>query len=261
MDIKLSKLPKITIITVSFNSVKTIKDTIESILAQDYSNIEYIIIDGGSSDKTVEIIKKYGNNISYFISEKDDGIYDAMNKGIMAATGDIIGILNSDDFYQNNSVLSDVASAFQKNNRDCLYGDLVFVKANNKNKIVRYWKAGEFSIVKLKNGWTLPHPTFFVCKRIYDRFGLYNIDLKSASDYEMILRLLYKYNISVDYIPKVLVKMRTGGQSTASLLNRFKGNMEDTRAWKINRLKAPFLIRYKKPIIKIKQFFKKPGNE
>jgi len=256
-----NKGPKISIITVCFNSAKTINDTIKSIKSQDYNNIEYIVIDGKSLDSTIKIIKSHNDFIDYFVSEKDNGIYDAMNKGIRAATGDIIGILNSDDFYQNNSVLSDVASAFQKNNRDCLYGDLVFVKANNKNKIVRYWKAGEFSIVKLKNGWTLPHPTFFVCKRIYDRFGLYNIDLKSASDYEMILRLLYKYNISVDYIPKVLVKMRTGGQSTASLLNRFKGNMEDTRAWKINRLKAPFLIRYKKPIIKIKQFFKKPGNE
>ena len=209
----MNKNPKISIITVSFNSVKTIKDTIESILLQDYHNIEYIIIDAGSSDGTVKIIKSFGDKITYFTSESDHGIYDGMNKGIKAASGDLIGILNSDDFYPNNFILSNVAKTFVSNQCDAVYGDLVYVRDYDKNKIVRYWQAGNYSALKIKNGWMLPHPTFFVKKSIYDRFGLYNTELKSAADYEMILKLLYKQNISVKYIPMILVNMRMGGAS------------------------------------------------
>ena len=181
---------KISIITVSFNSAKTIKETIESILIQDYNNIEYIIIDGGSSDETIDIVKSYSEKISYFISEKDNGIYDAMNKGIKAATGDIVGILNSDDFYPNSFVLSNVAKSFKKYNCDAVYGDLVYVKEKDTTQIKRYWQAGNYNTSKIKNGWMLPHPTFFVKKVMYDRHGLYNSDLKRAADYEMILKLL-----------------------------------------------------------------------
>ena len=252
---------KISIITVSFNSAKTIKETIESILIQDYNNIEYIIIDGGSSDETINIVKSYSEKISYFISEKDNGIYDAMNKGIKAATGDIIGILNSDDFYPNSFVLSNVARSFEKYNCDAVYGDLVYVKAKDTTQIKRYWQAGNYNTSKIKNGWMLPHPTFFVKKVMYDRYGLYNTDLKSAADYEMILKLLYKENISVQYIPMILVKMRMGGASNSTFLNRIRANKEDGLAWTKNQLNKPMFVRIKKPLQKVIQFFKKPKNE
>ena len=250
--------PKISIITVSLNSVKTIKQTIESILSQDYSNIEYIIIDGGSTDGTVKVIESYSDKISYYISEPDKGIYEGMNKGIKAATGDVIGILNSDDFYPNNFVLSNVVKTFNNSNCDAVYGDLVYVKESDTSKIVRYWQTGEYSTSRIKNGWMLPHPTFFVKKSIYDRFGLYNTDLKTAADYEMILKLLYKQNINVIYIPMILVKMRLGGASNSSLMNRIRANKEDGLAWTKNQLNKPLFIRIKKPLQKVKQFFVKP---
>jgi len=254
----MNKNPKISIITVAFNSVRTIQDTIESILLQDYKNIEYIIIDAGSSDGSVEIIKSFADKITYFISESDHGIYDGMNKGIKAASGDLIGILNSDDFYPNNFILSNVAKTFISSQCDAVYGDLVYVKNYDKNKIVRYWQAGDYSALKIKNGWMLPHPTFFVKKSIYDRFGLYNTELKRAADYEMILKLLYKQNISVKYIPMILVNMRMGGASNASLINRIKANKEDGLAWTKNQLNKPMFIRIKKPLQKVRQFFLKP---
>lgn len=250
--------PKISIITVAFNSVDTIKDTIESIISQDYSNIEYIIIDGGSKDGTVDLAKKYSKYIEYIISEPDNGIYDAMNKGIEVATGDIIGILNSDDFYPNSFILSNVASSFQKYHCDAVYGDLVYVKPDNVSKITRYWQAGEYSTSRIKNGWMLPHPTFFVRKDVYSRYGLYDTGLKSAADYQMILKLLYKYNIAVYYMPMILVNMRLGGESNRSFWNRIKANKEDSLAWTKNQLDKPMFIRLKKPLQKLRQFFLKP---
>lgn len=252
------KNPKISIITVAFNSQSTISRTIESIFSQDYDNIEYILIDGGSTDWTLDIIENYKDKIDFFVSEEDDGIYDAMNKGIRQATGDIVGILNSDDFYPNNTVISDVVDVFRKDNCDSLYGDLVYVKLSNAKNIVRYWKAGIFSQLKLKRGWMLPHPTFFVKKSIYDRFGLYNTELRSAADYEMILRLLYKYSITVSYIPIILVKMSIGGTSNANIINRMRANKEDGKAWRLNNLKEPRFVRLLKPLQKVKQFFLKP---
>ena len=248
----------ISIVTVAFNSVKTIKDTIDSILVQDYENIEYIIIDGGSTDGTLEIIKQYGDKIDCFISESDNGIYDGMNKGIKKATGDIVGILNSDDFYPNSYVISNVAKTFINQGCDAVYGDLVYVKQNDASKIVRYWQSSMYTIKKIKNGWMLPHPTFFVKKEMYTRFGYYNTDLKSAADYEMILKLLYKRNINVFYIPMILVKMRMGGASNSSLMNRIRANREDGLAWTKNQLNKPMFVRIKKPLQKIRQFFLKP---
>ena len=254
----MNPLPKISIITVAYNSVHTIKDTIESILSQDYKNIEYIVIDGGSCDGTVDIIKMYIDTIDYFISEPDKGIYDAMNKGIIASTGDVVGILNSDDFYPNRFVLSNVAKSFSQENCDAVYGDLVYVNAEHTSKIERYWEAGIYSTTKIKNGWMLPHPTFFVKLSIYNRFGLYDIELKRAADYEMILKLLYKHNISVCYIPMILVKMRLGGVSNSSILDRLKANKEDGLAWTKNQLNKPMFVRIKKPLQKVRQFFLRP---
>jgi glycosyltransferase involved in cell wall biosynthesis len=249
---------KISIITVSFNSVITIRDTIESIISQDYNNIEYIIIDAGSNDGTLDIIKEYKEHISYFISEADNGIYDGMNKGIAAATGDIVCILNSDDFYPNSFVISNVASTFEKQVCDAVYGDLVYVKFFDTDKIIRYWQSGEYTVKKIKNGWMLPHPTFFVKKHLYDKYGYYNTDFKTAADYEMVLKLLYKYNIKAFYIPMILVNMRMGGASNSSILNRIRANKEDGLAWTKNQLNKPIFIRIKKPLLKVKQFFLRP---
>ena len=249
---------KISIITVVLNSASTIKDTIESIISQNYKNIEYIVIDGGSTDGTIEIVQAYEKHIAYFSSEIDSGIYDAMNKGIIAATGDVIGILNSDDFYPNSFVLNNIAESFKKHDCDAVYGDLVYVKENNISKVTRYWKSGKYSISKIKNGWMLPHPTFFVKRSIYEKYGLYNTDLSSAADYEMILRLLYKNKLNVIYIPEILVKMRMGGASNRSVWNRIKANKEDSLAWTKNQLNKPFFVRFKKPLQKLRQFFLKP---
>ena len=175
---KLSSNPRVTIITVCFNSEKTIKDTIESVLSQDYKNIEYIIVDADSSDETKNIIQQFEDKISLFICEKDNGIYDGMNKGIKNSTGEIIGILNSDDIYSSDKVISEVVSKLKITNTSTLYADLVFVKKDNLNKVMRYWKSGQFSIKKLKKGWMLPHPTLFVRKEVYERFGLYNYEFK-----------------------------------------------------------------------------------
>ena len=242
----------------SFNSVETIRDTIKSIISQDYENIEYILIDAGSTDGTLDIIKEYEGYINYFSSKEDDGIYDGMNKGISVASGEVVGILNSDDFYPNSYIVSNVARTFEKRNCDAVYGDLLYVKFYDTDKIVRYWQSGNYSVKKIKNGWMLPHPTFFVKREMYEKYGYYNTELKSAADYEMILKLLYKQNINVFYIPMILVKMRMGGKSNASIMNRIRANKEDGLAWTENQLYKPLFVRIKKPLQKIKQFFLKP---
>ena len=257
----MNKNPKISIITVTFNGEKTIKDTIESVFSQDYNNVEHIIIDGKSTDGTIDIVKSYGDKISHFISEQDDGIYDAMNKGIRAATGDVIGVLNSDDFYPCNHIISDVVKKFNDHDTDSVYGDLVYVDTEQTDKVTRYWQSKHFSMAKIRKGWTLPHPTFFVKKKVYDEFGLYSIRLKSAADYEMIIRLLYKNKISVQYLPEILVRMRKGGVSNASIWNRLRGNNEDYIAWKMNGFYPPLFIRISKPLSKLSQFFKRPNND
>jgi len=246
---------KVSIITIAYNSSETIEDTIKSVVAQDYSNVEYVIIDGGSTDETLSIIDKYKDSISTIVSEPDKGIYDAMNKGVQNATGDIIGILNSDDIYANDSVISDIVKAI--GSRDSVYADLVYVDRENTEKINRYWQSGEYKDGLFKKGWMPPHPTFFLKKSCYDKFGTYNLKLKSAADYELMLRMLHKHKISVAYLPKVITKMRVGGQSNVTLKNRLKANKEDRMAWTINDLRPGPLTLTMKPVRKIGQFFKK----
>ncbi len=234
----------------------TIEDTLISVKEQIYSNIEHIIIDGKSTDKTLQIANCYPH-LSKIKSEKDSGIYDAMNKGISLSTGQVIGILNSDDIYTNEHVIRDVMSAFVDEDVDAVYGDLNYVRHNDLSKVVRKWKAESHSIRKWRYGWMPPHPTFFVRKHIYKKFGTFNLNLKSAADYEIMLRFLYKHKINVRYLPKVLVHMRIGGQSNASLKNRLIANKEDRLAWEINGLKPYPFTTYLKPIRKIHQFLKR----
>lgn len=248
---------KISIITISYNSAQTIEDTIQSVLSQDYPDIEYIIIDGKSTDSTIDIIEKYKTRISKFISEKDSGIYNAMNKGIKMATGDVIGIINSDDIYANPNVISHVIKKFTKTDAEGVYGDLVYVSRTNTQKISRIWQAGEYKEGMFLKGWMPPHPSFYVKRSVYERYGLFNTQLKSAADYELMLRFIHKEKIKVSYLPEVMVKMRTGGQSNLSFANRIKANKEDRLAWKLNGLKPGTFTMLLKPISKIGQFLKK----
>ncbi len=227
---------KISIITSVYNNQETIAEAMDSVLSQSYIDIEYIIIDGGSTDDTVNIIKSYQNRIAVFISEPDKGIYDGLNKGIKLATGDVIGFLHSDDLYENNTVIEQVAQAFIENEIDSVYGDLTYVNKSDPTKVIRYWKSGEFTLKKLRRGWMPPHPTFFVKRAIYQQHGQFDTSFKIAADYDLMLRFLGKYKISTDYIPSVLIKMRVGGESNKSLKNVIRKSKEDLQAMKNNNM-------------------------
>lgn len=245
---------KVSIITATYNSATTVADTLLSIEKQTYMpNIEHIIVDGLSADNTLEIVNHF-QHVTKVISEKDKGIYDAMNKGIALANGDIIGILNSDDFYAHDNVIHRVVEIFNTTNCDAVYGDLIFVHPNNPNKVLRKWIAGSFNANMFLKGWMPPHPTFFVRKEVYEKYGKFNLTLKSSADYELLLRFLYKHTIKVEYLRDVIVKMRSGGQSTKSLSNRIRAHKEDYLAWKINNLKPKWFTLLFKPARKIKQF-------
>jgi glycosyltransferase involved in cell wall biosynthesis len=256
----MQKVMKISIITAVFNGAETIESTVKSVLSQKYKNIEYIIIDGGSTDGTLEKLNKFKDDISCVISEKDDGIFYAMNKGIKQARGEIIGILNSDDFYINDEVISDVAEVLQSATTQGVYGDLLYVDRKNLLKTIRYWKAGTYTRSSFRWGWMPPHPTVFLRKEVYEKFGLFNTAFQSAADYEFLLRIMYRYNISLHYLPKVLVKMRVGGKSNLSMGNRLKANIEDLKAWEINGLNPYMFTTILKPLIKLKQYWQRPVN-
>lgn len=248
---------KVSIITIAYNSAETIEDTIRSVISQDYHNIEYIIIDGASTDATIDIVKRYRSGVTTLISEKDKGIYDAMNKGVMAATGDIIGILNSDDHYSDKSVISDVVRTFDETSCEGMYADLEYVHRDNTDQVVRKWLAGPYKKNRFKWGWMPPHPTFFVRRSCYDSFGLYNLSLRSAADYELMLRFIHKHEIRMSYLPRIITRMRTGGQSNVTFRNRIKANLEDRAAWRMNQLRPGLFTLTWKPISKIFQFLKK----
>lgn len=246
---------KISIITVCYNSADTIESTIKSVVSQDHPNVEYIIVDGGSKDNTLHLLEKYRSSFAKCISEKDEGIYDALNKGLALATGDVIGILHADDFYDSPSVLSDVMQLFTEKQVDCVYGDLQYVDRVKTSLIKRNWVSGHYKKENFLKGWMPPHPSFFAARHCYEKFGNFNTQLKTAADYELMLRFLFKHNCSVAYIPKVLVKMRVGGKSNVSILNRVKANREDKRAWMMNGLTPGMFTFIRKPLSKISQFF------
>jgi glycosyltransferase len=274
---------KISIITATFNAAATLRHSLDSVASQ-RTEVEHLLIDGDSTDGTLKIAHKYPH-ISRIVSEPDSGIYDAMNKGLRLATGDIIGILNADDWYADDRVLERVAKVFEEPSVEACYGDLLYVQeAGTRDegrgtrkkqeldlnqsrvtchesrpfKILRYWRSGGYSPNKFKWGWMPPHPTFFVRRSVYERFGLFNLDLGSAADYELMLRFLFKNRIKADYIPEVLVCMRAGGVSNASINNRLKANNMDRKAWEVNGLKPYPWTLYFKPIRKIPQYFLKP---
>ncbi len=244
---------KVSIITATFNSASTIADTLESVRIQTYPTIEHIIVDGLSTDNTLTIVNN-AQRIEQVVSEKDNGIYDAMNKGIALTNGEIIGILNSDDFYAHEKVIEEVVALFEETDCDAVYGNLIFVHPDNPKKVLRKWIAGGYDLNLFLKGWMPPHPTFFVKKSIYDQLGNFNIALRSSADYELLLRFLYVNKIKVEYLHDVLVHMRSGGQSTKSFSNRIKAHKEDYMAWRLNGLTPKWYTLMLKPVRKIKQF-------
>lgn len=258
-NIEISKNLLFSIITVVLNNNKTISDAIESVLSQDYKPLEYIVIDGNSNDGTLETIKYYESKINKVISEKDTGIYDALNKGLYLAKGDIIGFLNSDDLYINERVLSKVASIFQKYpDIDILYGNLIYVKPNNIFKVVRYWTSKPYYSSFFEEGEVPPHPSLFVRKKVYDVVGGFNLSLNFAADYEFMLRIMKKYQFKSYYLNETLVRMRLNGTTNKSLKNIALGNWEIYKAWKVNSLQPPFSLWFIRVIKKVFQYFKSP---
>ena len=248
---------KVSIITCTYNSEKTILDTINSVLSQKYKNIEYLIIDGKSTDSTIDIIRLNQFNFSgrlRFISEPDNGIYDAMNKGILNSTGDIIGFLNSDDYFTSDDVIGSMIDNFEEG-IDAVYGDVHFIKNGNKEKCVRYYSSAIFRPMMLKYGLMPAHPTFYARKNVYLKDGLFSLDYKIAADYDMMVRLFYKYNIKARYIKMDFVTMRVGGISTKNLYSRFLTTKEDLKACRNYGLKTNLFFisfKYLKKIFEIK---------
>lgn len=250
----------VSIVTVVYNNVDTIADAIESVLSQTYDDVEYLVIDGASTDGTRDVIGEYEEEIDYVVSEPDDGIYSAMNKGIRASSGDVVGILNADDFYADDGVIEEVVETFLHRNVDSVYGDLVYVEADNPLEVVRYWQAGEFERKKFRRGWMPPHPTLFVRRDAYEEYGTYREDLDISADYELALRLLYCHELSAAYLSETLVRMRVGGSSNESLWQRIRGHAQDYRAWMVNgKIPNPVTLAMK-PLSKLKQFVVRPGG-
>src|SRR5579871_2740865 len=225
---------KISLLTVSFNSAATIKDTIESVRSQDYPDVEYIVVDGNSQDGTVDIIKSYSAKIDKWISEPDKGIYDAMNKAVRMATGDVVGILNSDDFYSSTNILSQVAAAFEDKTVDAVFGDLVFVDPNNLKKVVRTYSSAKWHPGKFARGFMPAHPTFFVRRKYYEEIGLFKTDYKIAADYELLIRFLYVHKLKYKYLPINMVTMRKGGVSSNGIRSNIILNDEIIRGCREN---------------------------
>ncbi|TMN78122.1 MULTISPECIES: glycosyltransferase family 2 protein [unclassified Pseudoalteromonas] len=247
---------KVSIITATYNSEATILDTIRSLESQTYKNIEYIIVDGLSSDSTIELIKSNKALEPKIIQEADSGIYDALNKGIDNATGDIIGFLHSDDLFGYPNAVKDIVDQFQKSDYAAVYADLEYVSKNDLTSIVRYWKSGPFKKTKLKYGWMPPHPTFYMKRSLYQQLGKFDLNFKISADYDSILRYLWVSNIKVGYLDKVVIKMRVGGASNNSLKSILQKSKEDRIALKKSKIFWPIALLFKN-LTKIPQFLKK----
>lgn len=246
---------KISLITVCYNSGSTIRDTLRSVTEQKYTNLEYIVIDGGSEDQTVPIIRQNMHGVNKFVSEPDHGIYDAMNKGISFATGEVVGFINSDDFYASESVLDTIADVFSDKNLDACYGDICYVSKKDPFYTLRYWKSSQFKPHSFKNGWCPPHPTFFVRREVYERFGTFDLTYKIAADVELMMRFLEVHRIRSKYIPQTLVNMRAGGASNRGICGIIKQNLEIIQALKKHAIAfSVFFFIKRKLSSRIKQF-------
>ncbi|MBD2755340.1 glycosyltransferase family 2 protein [Spirosoma validum] len=249
---------KVSIITVVYNGAEFVRDCIESILNQTYPDIEYIVVDGKSTDGTVDIVQSYGKRIAQFVSEPDKGLYDAMNKGIRLATGEVIGLLNADDFYRHNRVIENMVATLKRTDSDAAYGDMIYVDRTNVQKIKRYWRSGWYTENAFLWGWMPGHLSFFAKRSMYEQYGLFRLDLKSAADYELMLRFIHKNKVKLAYMDEVTIVMRMGGVSNSSVKNRLEANQSDRIAWQLNGLKPYFFTFWLKPLRKISQYVTKP---
>jgi glycosyltransferase len=247
---------KVSIITATYNSLENLPSALESVSQQTYKNIEWIVVDGNSTDGTLAFIKSHQDQIGQWVSEKDAGIYDALNKGIAMATGDVIGLLHSDDLFNSKQTLDKIIHQFQNTGADGVYGDLEYVSKTNVQKVIRYWKSKTFSKDLLEKGWMPPHPTLFLKKEIYQKCGGFDLSFKIAADYDFILRIFSDPQLKFTYLPEVITKMRVGGASNKSLSNIAQKSKEDYRALKQNKIPNASLALFKKNQSKISQFFK-----
>lgn len=249
---------KISIITVVYNRAATIEKAIQSVIAQDYNDIEYVVVDGGSTDGTLAVIDKYIHNIHQYVSGKDDGMYDALNKGIRLATGDIIGVLHADDWFASHHIISKIAKEFEQNHRlDAVYGDIAFIKENDPNKVVRYYSSSVFKPSLLTWGFIPAHPTFFCKRKCFEKFGYYKTDFDIAADYELLLRFFKVHNIHAKYLPVRFTNMNLGGKSTSGIKSTVKINQEILKACRQNKISTNYFKLYARYFFKIKEYFSK----
>lgn len=249
---------KVSIITVVYNRASTIERAIRSVLNQSHNNIEYVIVDGDSNDGTMDVVYQYRNQISTVISEKDQGMYDALNKGIKAATGDIVGILHADDEFTNETIIQQIVEKFQSNPViDAIYGDVGFVQPGQEHKIIRYYSSAIFRTNLFKFGFMPAHPTFFCYRRFYEQFGYYRTDLEIAADFDLLLRFLRKHQLFTVYIPEMLVRMNMGGKSTNGISSTIKINKELKQILSEHKLPSSYLRLYSRYFIKVSEFLRK----
>lgn len=256
---------KFSIITVVYNNKDTISDAMNSVLSQNYDDLEYIVVDGASTDGTFEVIKeaikRCPERSINFISEKDNGIYDAMNKGIGLATGEVVGLLNGDDVYAGNLVLKKVAGVFADSSVDSCYADLVYVDKFDMNKVIRYWKSCDYRNGLFSKGWAPPHPTFFVRRKVYEKYGVFDLSYSMGNDVDLMMRFLSKYKLKSVYVPGIFVKMRFGGVSNKNVINIVRQNLELFRAGEKNDVKIfPPVFIFGKIIARISQYIAKKSN-
>ena len=243
---------KLSLVTVVYNAQDTIRQCIQSVISQNYPHLEYIIIDGGSTDNTLAIIQEYREHIHVLVSEPDKGIYDAMNKGIRLATGDIVGMLNADDHFADDHVLQSVAGLFAQRDTEIVYGDMDIIDQHQRT--IRKWRSGEYNRNSFKLGFMPPHPTFYCRRNLFDQFGFYSPDHGSAADYELMLRLMYRHQVKSYHLKQVMINMRIGGVSSKNSNNRIKAWQFDLLAMRQNKLPFPILTLVLKPLRKIVQF-------
>lgn len=254
-NIRTEVLMKVSIITATYNSAATLRDTLESLNSQTYQDIEYIIVDGQSRDATLALIPTVTERVATIISEPDKGIYDALNKGIKAATGDIIGFLHSDDLLAYPQVIEDVVNQFKNDQCDAVYGDLEYVSKEDVTKVVRFWKSGKFKRFKMHFGWMPPHPSFYMKRELYTQWGGFNLEYKISADYDSLIRYLWVHKAKISYLPKVLTRMRVGGMSNRSLKNMIQKSREDVHVMRKHGLFWPIVLICKN-FSKLPQFLK-----
>jgi glycosyltransferase involved in cell wall biosynthesis len=244
---------KISVITVVRNAEKTIAEAAESVLAQDHPDFEYVVVDGASTDGTLEVLSGYAGDIDVLVSEEDDGLYNAINKGIGLASGDVVGLVHADDALVGQHVLSLIANTVEESGSEAVYGDLVYVDMQS-DRVVRRWRSAEFERRRFRFGWMPPHPTLYLRRELFEKLGGYDPAFGSAADYELMLRYLYRHQIDATYIPETLVKMRVGGISNRSIRSRIEANRHDRRAWNANGVQRAWYTHYLKPLRKVGQY-------